>query len=150
MNHKNPVTFQSHLCPEKGRQFDSIVAGLALATRRSVKYPINKPDRSELCCFVLILFCSIVPCSFSAMHKSRLMQQCQYEKISLLSVYNSYSLEEQLTELQTGQDLAIIFKDGNFLQKYRDRKVFKEVLQIVGKTDLAVNVEKHIVAGKSY
>ena len=144
MNHKNPVTFQSHLCPEKGRQFDSIVAGLALATRRSVKYPINKPDRSELCCFVLI------PCSFSAIHKSRLMQQCKYEKISLLSVYNSYSLEEHLTELQTGQDLAIIFKDGNFLQKYRDRKVFKEVLQIVGKTDLAVNLEKHIVAGKSY
>ena len=62
---------------------------------------------------------------------------------------NYFCLENQLWELQTGKDIAILFEKENVLQKNRDRKVFEEALQAVRRNDLAVKLEKYIVRGMS-
>ena len=62
---------------------------------------------------------------------------------------NYLYLENQLSKLQTGKDIAIIFEKESVLQKNRDRKVFKEALQAVRRNDLAVKLEKYIVKGTS-
>ena len=61
---------------------------------------------------------------------------------------NYIFLEDQLAKLQTGKDVAIIFKKEN-LQKNRERKVSKKALKIVGRNDLAVNFERSLLTGKS-
>ena len=57
-------------------------------------------------------------------------------------------LEDQLAELKTGEDVAIIFEEGNFLQQNLDRQLFKEALQTIGRNDLANKLEIYIAAGK--
>ena len=47
-----------------------------------------------------------------------------------------FFLDYQLGDLQTGRDVAAIFEKVNFLQKNRD--MFKELLQIIERNDLAV------------
>lgn len=52
-------------------------------------------------------------------------------------------LEDQLMELQIGKDVPII------LQKNRDRQIFKEALQTIGRNNLAAKFEKYIATGNS-
>ena len=51
--------------------------------------------------------------------------------------------------MQTGDDVAIIFKDGKVLQKNRDKLAFREALQVVGRTDLFVKWKIYNAAGQS-
>ena len=51
----------------------------------------------------------------------------------------------QLEELTTEKDIEKLFQKENVLQKNRDRQVFKKILRVVGRNDLAVK----LVRGKS-
>ena len=51
---------------------------------------------------------------------------------------NYFFLEGQLAELTTGKDIEKIFLKENFLQKNRDRQIFKKTLRVIGRNDLAV------------
>ena len=59
-----------------------------------------------------------------------------------------FFLEDQLAELKTGEDVAIIFEEGNFLQQNLDRQLFKEALQTIGRNDLANKLGIYVAAGK--
>ena len=61
---------------------------------------------------------------------------------------NYFVIDDQLAELQTETDISRIFKGGNLLQKSRDKYVFKEALQAIGRTDLVVKLESCIVTCK--
>ena len=61
---------------------------------------------------------------------------------------NYFVIDDQLAELQTETDISRIFKGGNLSQKSRDKYVFKEALQAIGRTDLVVKLESCIVTCK--
>lgn len=61
---------------------------------------------------------------------------------------NYLVLENILTEIQTGKDVAIIFKQENVLQKNGDREALKRSLQVIGRIDLAIRLEKYIATGR--
>ena len=50
--------------------------------------------------------------------------------------------------MQTEENITKIFKGGNVLQKSRDKLVFKEALQVIGRIDLAVKLERYIAISK--
>lgn len=60
---------------------------------------------------------------------------------------NYLVLENILTEIQTGKDVAIIFKQENVLQKNGDREALKRSLQVIGRIDLTIRLEKYIATG---
>ena len=49
--------------------------------------------------------------------------------------------------MQTGKDVATIFKQENTLQKNGDREALKKSLQVIGRSDLAVKLQKYIATG---
>lgn len=51
--------------------------------------------------------------------------------------------------MQTGDDFAIIFKNGKILQENRDKLAFREALQVAGRTDLFVKLKIYNAAGQS-
>lgn len=59
-----------------------------------------------------------------------------------------FFVEDQLTDLEIGEDVAIIFEEENLLQDKRDRQTFKKALKIAGRNDLATKLEIYIAAGK--
>ena len=61
---------------------------------------------------------------------------------------NYFVLENQLAELKSGEDVAIIFNEGNFLQDNQNRQTFKKTLQIIEKSDLVTKLEIYIGASK--
>ena len=61
---------------------------------------------------------------------------------------NFFIVEEQLLELQTVEDLEIIFEKGNFLKEDEDRYVFRKALEIIGRIDLVKKFEIYLAAGK--
>ena len=61
---------------------------------------------------------------------------------------NYFIIDDQLAELQTETDIPRIFKREKFLQKSRDKYVFKEALQAIGRIDLVVKLERYIATCK--
>ena len=61
---------------------------------------------------------------------------------------NYFIIDDQLAELQTEEDITGFFKGVNFLQKSRDKHVFKEALQVVGRIDLVAKLERYIAICK--
>ena len=57
-------------------------------------------------------------------------------------------LEDQLAEMETAEDAAIIFKEGNLLQCNQNKYTFKKALKIVGRNDLATKLEIYVAASK--
>ena len=57
--------------------------------------------------------------------------------------------EDQLFELQTPEDLAIILEEENFLREDKERNVFRAALESIGRIDLVKKFEIYIGAGKS-
>ena len=57
--------------------------------------------------------------------------------------------EDQLFELQTPEDLAIILEEKNFLMEDEERNVFRAALESIGRIDLVKKFEIYIGAGKS-
>ena len=78
------------------------------------------------------------------------MNSISFKKLSGVQLPHYFFLEDQLAELQTGEDVAIIFEEGNFLQENLDKQLFKEVLQTIGRNDLANKLEIYIAAGKRW
>lgn len=50
--------------------------------------------------------------------------------------------------METGEDVAIILEDGNFLEENQDRYVLQIALQAVGRNDLATKLEIYLAASK--
>ena len=67
------------------------------------------------------------------------------------SIYDCliFFAEDQLFELQTPEDLAIILEEGNFLMEDEERNVFRAALESIGRIDLVKKFEIYIGAGKS-
>ena len=63
-------------------------------------------------------------------------------------MYNDFFLEDQLADLETKEDVAIVLEDGNFLDEHQDRCVFQIALQTVGRYDLATKLEIYLAASK--
>ena len=59
-----------------------------------------------------------------------------------------FSVEDELAELLTGEDVEIIFKEGNFLEDRKNRQTFKEALQGIGRNDLGTKFEIYLAVGK--
>lgn len=55
-----------------------------------------------------------------------------------------------MTEFRIEKNVAIVLEKKNILQKNRDRQIFKEALQTIGRKDLAGKLEKFLVTGNSY
>ena len=51
--------------------------------------------------------------------------------------------------MKTGKDIAIFYEKEKFLQKKRDRQIFKKALQTIGRNDLAVKLENCEAGGES-
>lgn len=52
--------------------------------------------------------------------------------------------------MKTGEDIALFFEKEKFLQKKRDRQIFKKALQTIGRNDLVVKLEKCEAGGESF
>ena len=69
---------------------------------------------------------------------------------SLLEINQSGKcINEQLLLFKTEKDDPKIFQKENFLQRNRERQLFKKTLGTAGRHDLAVKLENYIVRGKS-
>ena len=62
---------------------------------------------------------------------------------------NYFFSESQLSKLGNGFDVARLFQEEKLLQKNCNIHKFKEILQVVGRTDLAVKLEELMDTGKS-
>ena len=60
---------------------------------------------------------------------------------------NFFSVDDQLEELEDGEDVAIMFKKCNMLEEKDNREAFKESLQIIGRKDLVMKLEIYLAAG---
>lgn len=59
-----------------------------------------------------------------------------------------FFVEDELVELEIGEDVAIIFKDTNYLEDSENRQTFKEALQGIERNNLATKFEIYLAAGK--
>ena len=61
---------------------------------------------------------------------------------------NYFSIEDQLSELETGEDVAIVFRKCNILEVEHVRRTLKEALEIVGRRDISKQLEIYLAAGE--
>ena len=73
---------------------------------------------------------------------------CTFIDQFVIALFFSFA-EDQLFELQTAEDLAIILKEGNFLKEDKERNVFWTALKMIGRIDLVKKFQIYIAAGKS-
>ena len=59
-------------------------------------------------------------------------------------------VEDALEELETGEDLEIVLEQENLLEHDEDKKTFKEVLQSIGRKDLATKMEVYLAVGQYF
>ena len=62
--------------------------------------------------------------------------------------YVYFFVGDELAELVTGEDVEIIFNEGNFLEDSDNRETFKEALKDIGRDDLATKFKIYLAAGK--
>ena len=62
--------------------------------------------------------------------------------------YVYFFVEDELAELVTGEDVEIIFNEGNFLEDRDNRETFKEALKDIERDDLATKFKIYLAAGK--
>lgn len=60
---------------------------------------------------------------------------------------NFFSVDDQLEELEDGEDVAIMFEKLNMLEEKDNREAFKDSLQIIGRKDLVMKLEIYLAAG---
>ena len=61
---------------------------------------------------------------------------------------NYFVIGDQLSELETGEDVAIMFGKCNIQGGDDVRRALKEALQIIGRRDLTTQLEIYLAAGK--
>ena len=59
-------------------------------------------------------------------------------------------LDDQLAELETGEDVEIISEQESLLEVDLDRLLFGEFLKTIGRSDLAVKMEIYTAIGKYF
>ena len=59
-------------------------------------------------------------------------------------------LDDQLAELETGEDVEIISEQESLLEVDLDRLLFGEFLKTIGRNDLAVKMEIYAAIGKYF
>lgn len=62
-------------------------------------------------------------------------------------MHNILFVEDALAELETGEDLEIVLEQENILEDDRDKKTFKDILQSIGRRDLATKMEIYLAVG---
>ena len=65
-------------------------------------------------------------------------------------MHNILFAEDALEELETGEDLEIVLEQENLLEHDEDKKTFKEVLQSIGRKDLATKMEVYLAVGQYF
>ena len=65
-------------------------------------------------------------------------------------MHNILFVEDALEELETGEDLEIVLEQENLLEHDEDKKTFKEVLQSIGRKDLATKMEVYLAVGQYF
>ena len=77
----------------------------------------------------------------------------QQEKIQPLDIKNLKSIlvhsitdDDQLAELQTGIDVPVTIKKGNLFKDKLDRKTVKKAFPIIGRSDIATQLEIYLAA----
>ena len=60
-----------------------------------------------------------------------------------------FFLEIQLTELETGENIAAILERGKVSRKIRTAQLFQESLEAIGRNDLGKKLDLFIYPGKS-
>ena len=63
-------------------------------------------------------------------------------------MFKYFFLEDQLVELETGEDIVIAFQQENLLEENVERQILKKALQIIGRDDLATKLQIYLAAGK--
>ena len=61
---------------------------------------------------------------------------------------NYFCAEYQLAELETGEDVEIVFKEENLLESDLDKETFKRALEAIERHDLNIKLEIYVAAGK--
>ena len=64
------------------------------------------------------------------------------------SLPNYFFIEDQLSELETGDDVAIMFGKCSMLEGDDGRRILKEALQIIGRRDISKQLDIYLGAGK--
>ena len=65
-------------------------------------------------------------------------------------MYSILFVEDALEELETGEDLEIVLEQENLLEHDGDKKTFQEVLQSIGRKDLATKMEIYLAVGQYF
>lgn len=63
-------------------------------------------------------------------------------------MFNLFFVEHQLSKLETGEDIVLMFKKCDMLQDRLDWKTWKNCLRIIGRNDLSTTFDIYIAAGK--
>ena len=61
---------------------------------------------------------------------------------------NHFLVENQLEELEIGEDVETLFKKETFLKADLDRRTFKKVLETIERKDLATKLDIYVAVGK--
>ena len=65
-----------------------------------------------------------------------------------LNVLNYFFVERALTKVESGDDFKIVVENWNLLEDYSDKKTFKNILQYIGRKDLATKLEIYLAIGQ--
>ena len=62
--------------------------------------------------------------------------------------FNYFFIEDQISELETGEDVAIMFRKCNILEGEHGRRTLKEAFEIIGRRNISKQLEIYLAAGK--
>ena len=68
--------------------------------------------------------------------------------VKLLVYCNCFLVEDQLSELEIGEDVGIMFQKCDMLKGDDDLMTFKEALSIIGRMDILMQLGIYLAAGK--
>ena len=68
--------------------------------------------------------------------------------VKLLVYCICFFIEDQLSELEIGEDVGIMFQKYDMLEGNDDRMAFKEALSIIGRMDIRMQLGIYLAAGK--
>ena len=61
---------------------------------------------------------------------------------------NYFFVERALAKVEFGDDFKIVVENWNLLEDYSDKKTFKNILQYIGRKDLATKLEIYLAIGQ--
>ena len=61
---------------------------------------------------------------------------------------NYFFVERALAKVESGDDFKIVVENWNLLEDYSDKKTFKNILQYIGRKDLATKLEIYLSIGQ--